>query len=160
MWSEREEAIPILLVCDEAHRYIHADETLGFEPTRRSLSPLRENTPNGRFWIGKSVSGAFADSTRRPAQFRVWWRVFVDSCFRNEFTWVTQNCESVAIWSPPGTDELTARISTDLPEVGRVKSLVAKLERRWRIDPFLEASTITEVRTVGDLLASRSSCRS
>ena len=30
-------------------------------------------------------------------------------------------------------------------------ALVAKLERRWRIDPFLEASTITEVRTVGDL---------
>jgi acyl carrier protein len=30
-------------------------------------------------------------------------------------------------------------------------ALVAKLERRWRIDPFLEASTITEVRTVADL---------
>ncbi len=40
LWSEREEAIPILLVCDEAHRYIHADETLGFEPTRRSLSRI------------------------------------------------------------------------------------------------------------------------
>jgi acyl carrier protein len=29
--------------------------------------------------------------------------------------------------------------------------LVAKLERRWKIDPFLEAKAITEVRTVGDL---------
>jgi GNAT superfamily N-acetyltransferase len=53
-------------------------------------------------------SWAFADERARAVQFRVWWRVFVDSCFRNEFTWVTRNCESVAIWSPPGTDELTA----------------------------------------------------
>ncbi len=30
-------------------------------------------------------------------------------------------------------------------------ALVAKLERRWKIDPFLEAKAITEVRTVGDL---------
>jgi GNAT superfamily N-acetyltransferase len=53
-------------------------------------------------------SWAFADDSVRGVQFRVWWRVFVDSCFRNEFTWVTPNCESVAIWSPPGTDEMTA----------------------------------------------------
>ncbi len=52
-------------------------------------------------------SWAFADVARRPEQFRVWWRVFVDSCFRNEWTWVTNNCESVAIWAPPGTSELT-----------------------------------------------------
>jgi GNAT superfamily N-acetyltransferase len=52
-------------------------------------------------------SWAFADESRRAAQFRVWWRVFVDSCFRNEWTWVTDDCGSVAIWSPPGADELT-----------------------------------------------------
>ena len=51
-------------------------------------------------------SWAFADETHRAEQFRVWWRVFVDACFRNEFTWVTPNCESVAIWAPPGTAEL------------------------------------------------------
>ena len=31
LWSEREEAIPVLLVCDEAHRYIPRDEKTGFE---------------------------------------------------------------------------------------------------------------------------------
>jgi GNAT superfamily N-acetyltransferase len=52
-------------------------------------------------------SWAFADESRRAAQFRVWWRVFVDSAYRNEWMWVTENCESVGIWAPPGTDEIT-----------------------------------------------------
>lgn len=52
-------------------------------------------------------SWAFADESKRAAQFRVWWRVFVDSCFRNEWTWVADDGASVAIWSPPGTAELT-----------------------------------------------------
>lgn len=37
-------------------------------------------------------------------------------------------------------------------------ALVAKLERRWKIDPFLEAKTITEVRTVGDLCRAYQEC--
>jgi len=52
-------------------------------------------------------SWAFADAARRAEHFRVWWRVFVDSCFRNEWTWVTEHCESVAIWAPPGARELS-----------------------------------------------------
>ena len=47
LWSEREEAIPILLVCDEAHRYIHADETLGFDSARRE-DGLRADHPLDR----------------------------------------------------------------------------------------------------------------
>ncbi len=38
MWSERK--IPILLVCEEAHRYIPADKTLGFNSTRRSIARI------------------------------------------------------------------------------------------------------------------------
>ena len=38
MWSERK--IPILLVCEEAHRYIPADTTLGFNSTRRAISRI------------------------------------------------------------------------------------------------------------------------
>ncbi len=59
-------------------------------------------------------SWAFADESRRAEHFRVWWRVFVDSCFRNEWTWVTGNCESVAIWAPPGAQELTAADEEEL----------------------------------------------
>ena len=53
-------------------------------------------------------SWAFADATRRPAQFRIWWRVFVDAAFRNDnWTCVTDSCESVALWTRPGGTELT-----------------------------------------------------
>jgi GNAT superfamily N-acetyltransferase len=52
-------------------------------------------------------SWAFADAERRAEQFLVWWRVFVDASFRNRWTWVTERCESVAIWAPPRTRELS-----------------------------------------------------
>ena len=38
VWSDRR--IPILLVCEEAHRYIPADSTTGFNSTRRSISRI------------------------------------------------------------------------------------------------------------------------
>ena len=40
VWSERSEAVPVLLVCDEAHRYIPADESAGFEATRHAISRI------------------------------------------------------------------------------------------------------------------------
>ena len=50
---------------------------------------------------------------------------------------------------PPfgGEDDL---ISTGLSSLD-LAALVAKLARRWSIDPFLETTVITEIRTVGDL---------
>src|SRR6188474_2753249 len=33
-------------------------------PRGRSFEPLRRKTPNGRFWIGKSLAGSLADSTQ------------------------------------------------------------------------------------------------
>ena len=30
-------------------------------------------------------------------------------------------------------------------------ALIARLERLWKVDPFIEAVSITEIRTVGDL---------
>ncbi|HZS82014.1 MAG TPA: DUF87 domain-containing protein [Stellaceae bacterium] len=40
LWSDHSESIPVLLVCDEAHRYIHADHSIGFEPARRSIARI------------------------------------------------------------------------------------------------------------------------
>lgn len=59
------------------------------------------------FFADPLWSWAFADESKRAAQFRVWWRVFVDAAFRNEWTWVTGNCESVALWTTPSGEELT-----------------------------------------------------
>ena len=38
LWSER--AAPMLLVCEEAHRYAPQDDALGFEPTKRALARI------------------------------------------------------------------------------------------------------------------------
>ena len=46
IWSEG--AIPLLFVCEEAHRYASADRSIGFTPTRRALSRIaREGRKHG-----------------------------------------------------------------------------------------------------------------
>ena len=60
LWSERDEAIPTLLVCDEAHRYIPGDETLGFEPTRRSIARIAKE--------GRKYGVSLCLVTQRPSE--------------------------------------------------------------------------------------------
>jgi hypothetical protein len=38
LWSDR--TVPILLVCEEAHRYAPTNEKLGFEPTKRAIARI------------------------------------------------------------------------------------------------------------------------
>ena len=46
IWSDG--AIPLLFLCEEAHRYASADRTIGFTPTRRALSRIaREGRKHG-----------------------------------------------------------------------------------------------------------------
>ena len=40
VWSARAQATPVLLVCEEAQRYVPSDESLGFAPTRRVISQI------------------------------------------------------------------------------------------------------------------------
>ncbi|MCW5698822.1 MAG: ATP-binding protein [Rhodospirillales bacterium] len=40
VWSRRSSSIPVLLVCEEAHRYVPQNESFGFEPTRRAISRI------------------------------------------------------------------------------------------------------------------------
>jgi uncharacterized protein len=40
VWTERTAAVPTLLVCEEAHRYIPRDESAAFGPTRRSIAQI------------------------------------------------------------------------------------------------------------------------
>ncbi len=48
IWSEG--AMPLLFVCEEAHRYASADRSVGFTPTRRALSRIaREGRKHGVF---------------------------------------------------------------------------------------------------------------
>jgi hypothetical protein len=58
IWSEG--AIPLLFVCEEAHRYASADRSIGFTPTRRALSRIaREGRKHG-IYLGLV--------TQRPAE--------------------------------------------------------------------------------------------
>ena len=38
MWSDG--AVPLLFVCEEAHRYASNDQSVGFGPTRRALARI------------------------------------------------------------------------------------------------------------------------
>jgi acyl carrier protein len=52
----------------------------------------------------------------------------------------------------PGSqfDNDTPLVATGLTSLD-LAALVAMLQRRWNVDPFLEAAAITEMRTVRDL---------
>jgi len=58
MWSERQ--IPILLVCEEAHRYIPSDPSLGFASTRRSISRIAKE--------GRKYGVSLAIISQRPSE--------------------------------------------------------------------------------------------
>lgn len=40
LWSVPAKALPMLLVCEEAHRYVPRDDNMGFEPTKKTLSRI------------------------------------------------------------------------------------------------------------------------
>ena len=40
VWSEHDQATPVLVVCEEAQRYVPQDDRLGFGPTRRIISQI------------------------------------------------------------------------------------------------------------------------
>ena len=58
LWSDG--AVPLLFVCEEAHRYASADRTVGFGPTRRALSRIAKEGRKYGIYLGLV--------TQRPAE--------------------------------------------------------------------------------------------
>lgn len=58
LWSEG--AVPLLMVCEEAHRYASADRMSGFNPTRRALSRIAKEGRKYGVYLGLV--------TQRPAE--------------------------------------------------------------------------------------------
>lgn len=58
LWSDR--AVPVLLVCEEAHRYAPKDERRGFEPTKRALSRIAKE--------GRKYGVSLCLVTQRPSE--------------------------------------------------------------------------------------------
>jgi uncharacterized protein len=60
LWSEREHSPPILLVCEEAHRYVPADGAPIFEPTRRAIDRIAKE--------GRKYGVSLCLVSQRPAE--------------------------------------------------------------------------------------------
>ncbi len=58
LWSEG--AVPLLFVCEEAHRYASADPSAGFHPTRRALTRIARE--------GRKYGVSLGLVTQRPAE--------------------------------------------------------------------------------------------
>jgi hypothetical protein len=63
LWSDRAKAPPILLVCEEAHRYVPRDDQAAFAPTKRSISRIAKE--------GRKYGLSLCLVTQRPAELSV-----------------------------------------------------------------------------------------
>jgi uncharacterized protein len=62
-WSERERMPPVLLVCEEAHRYVPADERIGFAATTRAITRIVKE--------GRKYGISLALVSQRPSDLAV-----------------------------------------------------------------------------------------
>ncbi len=60
LWSRRGEGAPVLLVCEEAHRYVPRDRTLGFAPTRKAVARIAKE--------GRKYGVSLGLVTQRPSE--------------------------------------------------------------------------------------------
>lgn len=58
LWSEGQ--VPVMLVCEEAHRYVPANSALGFEPCKRSIAKIAKE--------GRKYGASLCIVTQRPAE--------------------------------------------------------------------------------------------
>jgi GNAT superfamily N-acetyltransferase len=49
---------------------------------------------------------AFPDAERRPANYRIWWRLLVENAMRYPWVFATENHEVASVWLPPDGTEL------------------------------------------------------
>ncbi|WP_027183290.1 ATP-binding protein [Desulfovibrio inopinatus] len=60
LWSPRGGSAPVLLVCEEAHRYIPTDESKGFGPTRKAIARIAKE--------GRKYGVSLGLVTQRPSE--------------------------------------------------------------------------------------------
>ena len=109
MWSERK--IPILLVCEEAHRYIPADPTLGFNSTRRAISRIAKE--------GRKYGVSLAIISQRPSELEPSTLSQCSTIFSMRLSnEVDQNFVKAAV--PDGAAELLSF----LPSLGTAETMV------------------------------------
>lgn len=60
LWNANKQAVPILLVCEEAHRYIPERESAGFAPTKRAIGQIAKE--------GRKYGVSLCLVTQRPSE--------------------------------------------------------------------------------------------
>jgi uncharacterized protein len=63
VWSERGAAPPVLLVCEEAHRYVPEDDRMGFAPTKQVISRIAKE--------GRKYGVTLCLVSQRPSELAV-----------------------------------------------------------------------------------------
>lgn len=109
MWSERE--IPILLVCEEAHRYIPSNQALGFRSTRRAISRIAKE--------GRKYGVSLCIVSQRPSELEPSTLSQCSTIFSMRLSnEIDQNFVRAAV--PDGAAELLSF----LPSLGTAESMV------------------------------------
>jgi DNA helicase HerA-like ATPase len=60
LWSQREGMVPLLVVCEEAHRYVPSDHAQAFEPSRRAIARIAKE--------GRKYGVSLGLVSQRPAE--------------------------------------------------------------------------------------------
>jgi DNA helicase HerA-like ATPase len=60
VWGDKDRSVPILLICEEAHRYAPHDPNMGFAPTRQAISRIAKE--------GRKYGISLGLVTQRPAE--------------------------------------------------------------------------------------------
>lgn len=127
LWSERGAAIPLLLVCEEAHRYVPATAEAGFEPSRRAIDRIAKE--------GRKYGIALGLVTQRPAELSP---SALSQCGTVVALRMSNERDQAFVRAtlPEGSDWLLAA----LPALGTGEALImgegVTLPMRVRIDPL------------------------
>jgi len=109
VWSERK--LPILLVCEEAHRYVPADPSLGFNSTRKIISRIAKE--------GRKYGVSLGIISQRPSELEPSTLSQCSTIFSMRLSnEVDQNFVRSAV--PDGADELLAF----LPSLGTAEAMI------------------------------------
>jgi DNA helicase HerA-like ATPase len=147
VWSERDRMPPVLLVCEEAHRYIPEDERVGFSATSRAITRLAKE--------GRKYGVSLALISQRPSELSAHALSQCGTIFamrmgneldqeivskvipfaaRGMLNALAGLPTQQAIVSGEGVP-LTMRLRfTDLPEERRPRSLSAEFSQAWQRD--------------------------
>ena len=146
MWSDRK--VPILLVCEEAHRYIPGDPNLGFASTRRAIGRIAKE--------GRKYGVSLAIISQRPSELE---ETMLSQCSTIFSMRLSNEQDQLFVKAavPDGAEELL----NFLPSLGTAESMIfgeavsmpmrvllSTLEAEYR--PHSSSAKFTDVWAEGD----------